>query len=446
MPLGYHPRVRRGISCLALLAALLAALFAGRASAHTGVLGAVAPFLESGALVGGSTTWGLVLADEGTFYRVCDEAPAMAANFHLRVPQVGGGEQVLVGGGPGLLATSDRGCTYQGRSLQGATDATAAVLAGGRVYVATGRPGYPNAVLASDDLGQSFMPTGLSGTASPLWELAAAPDGSVLVVSGDDLDLEQPLLLASVDQGAHWSGGSVDLSAFARVRVLSVDAAGEEILVGAELPDESAWLLSLHPSLTERERVASPRPLSHALRRDGALYAVADTEALLRRDAAGGAFVASEVLVKCLFLLEDTLWACGSSTGPLAGVHCASSSDGVAWLPELFDSEIRERVCPEGSAGHDACLRYQDAGPLGDGGAADAGERDSGPADAGAGSTDAGALDAGTPDDDGGTLERPRPAPSCAGCASSAGGPGPLLALWLFSARRACTPRFRRHR
>lgn len=430
--------MRRGISCLALLTALLTALLAGRASAHTGVLGALAPFLESGALVGGSTTWGIVLSDEGTFHRVCDEAPAMAANFHLRVPLADGGEQVLVGGGPGLLASADRGCSYQGRSLMGASDATAAVLAGGRIYVATGRPGYPNAVFVSDDLGQTFAPTGLSGTASPLWELAASPDGSVLVVSGDDLDLERPLLLGSVDQGAHWSAGSVDLAAFARVRVLSVDTAGEEVLVGAEMTDESAWLLSLDASLTERERVASPRALSHALRMDGALFAVADTEALLRRDASGGAFVASEVLVKCLFLVGDTLWACGSTTGPLGGVHFASSSDGVDWLPELFDLEIRERVCPEGSAGHDACLRYQDAGPAGDGGSSDGGEDDGGAADEGEAGTDAGAFDAGASDEDAGPAQRPRPAPSCAGCASSVGGPGPWLLLWLFSARRAC--------
>lgn len=387
-------------------------------------------------MVGGSTTWGLVLADDGTFFRVCDEAPAMAANFHLRV-----GARVLVGGSPGLLATDDRGCSYQPRGLAGATDATAAVAAGGRVYVATGRAGYPNAVFASDDGGLTFQATALSGTASPLWELVAAPDGSVLVVSGDDLDLEQPLLLGSVDQGAHWSTGTLELSSYVRVRALSVSAAGDEVLVAAERGDESAWLVSLDATLSPLETVAAPRALTHAVRKGEALFAVADTEELLAWPAGGGAFAASGVQVKCLFLVDDTLWACGSTTGPLAGVHFATSSDGQTWTSVLHDVDIRERTCPDGTAGHDACVRYQDAGPAVDAGD-DAGAADAGSSDAGA--ADAGVVDAGAGDDDAGPQERPRPAPSCAGCASSEGGPGLCWALVALSARWACSPRSRR--
>lgn len=411
---------------------------AAPSGAHTGVLGAYAPFLDGAALVGGSTSWGVVLADDGVFLRVCDEAPAMAASFHLRV-----GARVLVGGSPGLLATDDQGCSYQPRSLAGATDATSALLAGGRVYVATGRPGYPNAVFASDDGGLTFQATGLSGTASPLWQLAAAPDGSVLVVSGDDLDLEQPLLLASVDQGAQWSAGTLDVSQYARVRVLSVSVDGSEVLAGAEQADQTAWLLSLDRTLSLLEAIPAPRALTHAVRKDGTLFAVADTEALLVRAASGGAFVAGEVLAKCLFLIDDTLWACGSTLGPLAGVHFATSADGLAWTPQLFDADIRERTCPEGTAGHDACVRYQDAGPIVDAGA-DAGQVDSGTVDAGR--LDAGEPDAGADDIDAGEPERPRPAPSCAGCVSSDGGPGLWCALLLVSARRACSRRHPRRR
>lgn len=416
------------------------ALAASAARAHTGVLGALAPFLEDEALVGGSTTWGIVLSEGGTFYRVCDEAPAMVANFHLRVPLAAGGSRVLVGGSPGLLATDDSGCTYQGRNLAGASDATAAVLAGGSVWVATGRPGYPNAVFRSQDEGLTFQATGLSGTASPLWELAAAPDGSVLVVSGDDLDLEQPLLLGSTDGGASWQSGDVDLSAYAQVRVLSVNAAGTEVLVGAVEPDESPWLLSLDGALQLRERLPTPRALSHAVRRGEDLFAVADTEALLAWPAAGSSFVASDVLARCVFLLGDVLWACGATTGPLAGVHFASSADGANWTPQLWDVEIHERSCPVGTAGHDACLRYQDAGPDDGGAAVDGGSSvDGGTADAGLA-----AADGGTTSGDAGPLERPRPAPSCAGCASAGGGPGLSLVWLLLSARRACSPRRRR--
>ena len=416
---------------LALAAAVVVA--AAPAGAHTGVLGARAPVLESGGLMGGSTTWGVVLADDGTFLRVCDEAPAMLASFHVRV-----GARVLVGGGPGLLATDDQGCSYQPRALGGATDASAAVVAGGHVYVATGRPGFPNAVFVSLDDGLTFAPTALAGTASPLWELVAAPSGSVLVVSGDDLDLEAPLLRSSLDQGAHWSAGPVDLSPYASVRALWVDDAGSEVLVAAVEHDETPWLLSLDATLALREAIPAPRALTHAVRKGGALFAVADTEALVVRASGGGDFVASDVLVACLLLIDDVLWACGATLGPLRGVHFATSSDGAAWTPVLYDLDVRERSCPEGTPGHDLCVRYQDAGPAPDaGGDAGADDDDSGSRDAGGEVPDAGdlAADAGSTD---------VPAPSCGGCA---GAPvtlawAPVLAVGLvLSARWACRRR-----
>ncbi len=409
--------------------ALAVGLSASSVGAHTGVLGARAPFVEGGALIGGSTTWGIVLADGSTFARVCDEAPAMLASFHLLV-----GARVLVGGGPGLLTTDDQGCTYQPRALAGATDATAAVVAGERLYVATGRPGFPNAVFVSDDDGLTFLPTALSGTASPLWELVASPSGGVLVVSGDDLDLEQPLLRASLDQGAHWSSGPLDLSPYASVRALWASDVGDEVLVAAVEHDETPWLLSLDAGLALVEAIAAPRALSHAVRKDGALFAVADTEALLTRPATGGDLAASEVMVRCLFLVDDVLWACGSTLGPLAGVHFATSQDGASWTPVLRDVDVRERACPEGTAGHDLCMRYQDAGPVDDAGT-----------DGGAAVVDAGALDGGAPRADAGATldggdEVPPPGASCGGCAST-GAPAPVALAWALSARWACRRR-----
>ncbi len=393
---------------------------APNAAAHTGVLGAMAPFLDEGALVGGSTTWGIVLDDgDGVYSRVCDEAPGMRAWFHLKV-----GARVLVGGGPGLLATDDRGCSYSARNLAGASDATAAVLAGGSVFVATGRPGYPNGVFRSDDGGLTFVPTGLSGTASPLWNMAASPDGALVVVSGDDLDLDQPLLLASGNGGSSWSSGTVDLSSYARVRVLSVSGAADEVLLGAVEPDEAAWLLVLDAALSEQAKISSPRALTHAVRKDGALFAVADTEALLLRPASGGAFAATAAMVKCLFLIDGVLWACGSTAGPLAGVHFATSSDGLTWTSQLFDADIHERVCAEGTAGAAACVRYQDAGPEPDAGDIDAGMPDGG--DAGSVDEDAGAG-AGDARDGGTSKVTPPSSPSCGTCANA--GSSPALAL-----------------
>lgn len=418
----YHHQVRGKSSCVSSVLAACVVVAAAPSGAHTGVLGASAPFLEDGALVGGSTTWGIVLADDATFFRVCDEAPAMMASFHLRV-----GERVLVGGALGLVSTDDKGCSYQPRTLAGATDATAAVTAGGRVYVATGRPGYPNAVFASDDEGLNFLPTGLSGTASPLWELVAAPNGSVLVVSGDDLDLELPLLRSSIDQGDSWSTGPLDLSPYASVRALWVNDAGDEVLVAAVEHDETAWLLSLDAALALREAIPAPRALTHAVRKGDALFAVADTAALLARPSGGGDFAASATMLSCLFLVDDTLWGCGATLGPLRGVHFATSSDGVGWTPVVRDLDIRERTCAEGSPGHELCVRYQDAGPV-----SDAGD-DAGAPDAGATATDA------MPDASG--SDAPPPAPSCGGCASGTALSLPGVLGWMLSARWVCRRR-----
>src|SRR5690606_28697824 len=102
---GAPARGAPGMRAAALCLLAPAALFASTAAAHLGAPEGRVPFVEAGGLLGGSTTWGIVLAREGGWDRVCEEALGGPPGFVYRR----GDDQIVIGRDDGLHLTTD-GC------------------------------------------------------------------------------------------------------------------------------------------------------------------------------------------------------------------------------------------------------------------------------------------------------------------------------------------------
>ncbi|MDP2344441.1 MAG: hypothetical protein Q8O67_26020 [Deltaproteobacteria bacterium] len=330
---------------------------------HLQPLGGIRPFVVDGVLVGGSTSWGIVVVDDGGALRVCEEAARQNAAFHVRLDD----GRVLLGGPGGLYASDDDGCSLRPVLGDVLSHEIAAVAVGaGGTFVSSGRPGFPNGVFVGVDGDTRFVRTGLDGTASPLWDLVADPARPAVFVSGDDLDLEQPLLLASSDAGATWEAPAFDVGVYAALTVLGVDDDGA-VFVGATHADRSGSLLRASADLSSVETVASfDLPVTHAAVLAGALAVVVEPGQLYVRAAFEPELVVvADVQAGCVWSIDQALWACGSTTGRLAGVHFARSLDGHTWIPALLDDDIRERSCPADTDGAEACAAYVDVPTVG---------------------------------------------------------------------------------
>jgi hypothetical protein len=418
---------------------LVAALLVGHLSDGVGR----APFVQGGALLGGGTAAGLVFHESGAWQRACEEASGGAPIGYFR----GANDRVLAATQNGLIFTDDRGCTWQPvdgvlRNLE-VTAIRAAFSAPHIVYLTTGTAGQPNSVWKSEDGGASFVETALVGVIHPLFDVVTSDDGSVVVVTGFDLDDNAPLVRASTDGGLSFvpiADPGFVVAAFDRVRALAVDdRIWLSLLQGTDAFVASADF-ALADVVVEDQLPGEVLALAPF---QGARYALARPGALHRQSASGESFaIVQGVDALCLERGDDSahLWACGT---PGSGVQFLASTDGAQFEPALLTNEIVDRVCPEGTPAATVCaaLAPVDAGPS---------EPDAGPAqtdDAGspdAGFHDAGVTDAGSPDgggheDDGG-LDDDKADDDDDACASQPGSTAPVglgaLALAAWRSRR----------
>lgn len=339
---------------------------AGPAVAHLDPLAGRDPFVVDGALVGGATSWGLVLqdpasassADPAIFRRVCEEAVGAAMLLAHRTPD----GRVLVATLDGLIESADGGCSWDPvEGLLANLEVSAirsAPAAPEVVYASTSRAGAPNGVWKSVDGGAHFVETALAGAIDPLLELAVADDGNAVFVSGLDLDLDGPLLRGSLDGGASFFAASFDLSLTSRVRVLAVD-------------DERVWL-SLF-DVAGVPRLASADLALGALRTEASFgndvtdlalldvgagaagatpFALVRPGALYRKNGDATWSLVEDVTLSCLRRVsgDPRLWGCTSSPKQFA-----VSADGVVFTPMLGHEDVEERVCPAGTYGALAC-------------------------------------------------------------------------------------------
>lgn len=347
------------------------------APAHLDAIAGTTPFLQDGALIGGGTTWGPALIDDdGVARRVCEEAIGETPRFFHRA--VDG--RVLVGTSRGLLATTDRGCTWTDAALVGETTAALAVAADGpaplRLYVVTATAGGTNGLHVSDDDGATWTLLRAAEPGAVLTSVVAGPGGAV-AAAGRDLDDGAPFLWtrsgadAELVVGTPWPTGAV------AARALGF-AADRDVVAGVQLDDGRGVLVEAAAADGAFALRAETEGLPTAWAVQGAVELVAvDGLRLLRDDGAG--FSEVDGPARCLLRVpgDARLWACG---GLPDGAHFFSTQDGVLWEAALPFGLVVERACPAGTDGASACaylLPDEDAGAPDDAGAdVDAGDRE----------------------------------------------------------------------
>ncbi len=319
------------------------------------------PFVDDdGALVGGGTSWGVVLPDDaGRYGRVCEESFGPVVSFALY--QHGRG-RVLLGGVDGISEATDGGCAQQvlDNGLRGAFVSAVHVDRNNPAHllVTTATTASANGVWESVDGGDTFVQLWAAEGVS--WFAIAADDAAHVVVSGSDDD-GQHHVASSRDRGATFSDVSALWRDEAAVRVLTFD--GADVIVGGLSQDARGYVdraqLTLDPPSKSRVGTA-PRDVTQAVVFRDALYVLARTGVvgeLLReaRDSETGFALVPGGPSDCVFVVDDALVGCGKLTLGIDVPLFSRSRDGAVWVPEIAFADVSDRTCPVGSPGQVGC-------------------------------------------------------------------------------------------
>jgi len=343
------------------VAVLGALLVATSANAHQGLLAGTRPYLdEAGALVGGSSTWGIVLEEDGRWLRVCEESFRTRPSFSYRVAD----GRILLGGDDGLYVTDDGGCTYA--SVSDALDGhvVSALAAPSEhpeiLFVATSTAGRDNGLFISRDAGLTFAATSLSLPERMFSRVAVSDDGARLYASALHTADGASLVFASDDGGETFVEHR--LSGYVRVKVLGVDVDGESAVLAGDTAAGPSDLLVADPAFEAVRTVGTfDESIPYYAAFGGVRYVVLNTS-LYRETDAGFAPVPGGP-TNCLLTSPsgDALWGCGQL---LDLGHFLSSSDGETFDVHIPFGLVEERQCPEGTAGWSFCPQnpFADAG------------------------------------------------------------------------------------
>ncbi len=359
----------------------LALVVALAAAAHLDAVAGMSPYVVDGEVIGGGTTWGVVLQDDDlVLRRVCEEAIGERPRF-LHRAQDG---RVLVGSSQGLLVTTDGGCTYApvAGPLGAASTAALAVAPDdpARIAVVTSAPGGGNGLFVSADEGATF--TALrSDDGDLLFGSVALGAGGLVVAGGVSPSSGAPFLWASsddvafavadgatsaadggvppdagVDGGADggvevrttpWPAGST------LVRALGVAGDGR-VALGVVDAQGGGRLVLVAPDLQAAEDAATfdGAPTAWAEHAGRRFVAIAGTA--LYVDDGDGFVLDEDAPAKCLVhpTGDARLWACGQLGD---GAHFLATDDGVAWQPYMPFGLVVDRLCPAGTIGQTAC-------------------------------------------------------------------------------------------
>ncbi len=326
------------------------------------------PFVEDGAVVGGNTTWGLVLPAEtgGDLARVCEEAVGPLVTFALAQPEHG---RVILGTEVGLVQTSDAGCSASllDNALRGNIPTAAAALPTDpeTVFViasaSTAPADGPSGLWVSTDGGDSFVAIGPALTGA-LDVLAVDDIGSRVCVAGRAPGAP-PLLRCSSDGGTTFANLDAVVNGRIRVSALVLLAGGDIVVAGLDATAEG-FVDRIAPAATGGPAIVAalgplPRHVTHAA-------IVGDTLAVLARNGPrSGLFVtalsrpAPFVLVDggptdCLVAVDGHFYGCGKDRG--AGTPLfLHSTDGLAWESAVSFAAVRPRLCPADTSGTVRC-------------------------------------------------------------------------------------------
>ncbi len=360
-------------------------LFGQAGLAHQGPNAATTVFLRDGDLLGGGTTWGIVLKDGTQWLRVCEEAFGEAPTFHARLAD----GRILLGGIGGLFETKDKGCSYalvepaldgqhvSSFSLASAVPDVAALTTSNAVG--------DSGVWLSGDGGQSFAPSSVSYNNIVFDAVRLDASGSFFFATGYNASAAASVVAFSDDRGETHT--TVEMPEYARVRLLAID--GDEAVASALRVNGGSALLRLSMDLAVvSESEPFLRTVSAYVRvGDDEYISMNDNEVWVSRDGAPFEEIVgapSNCLVSSP--VGPPLWACGQLR------HLAyffSLNEDGAFDAHAGFGEVVERTCPAGTPGAEFCVyNLPDAGVVvGD----DAGvARDGGRPDPGDGGDDCG--------------------------------------------------------
>jgi hypothetical protein len=346
-----------------------------------------------GGLIGGGTSWGVVLPENDHFARVCEEAysnaefdevpsPPRALNSSFSHLRADGG--VLIGGFGGTFITNDFGCTYEPVAFfAGQVTSTIARGPGGSLLLATATLSSDNGIYESTDDGDTWSELVPPVADVSFFQLVTNADASLILATGSNsASATVPAVFVSVDGGATFDDVSSGYAQYPLVRGATFDVDGAALLGGFDAQGKGMVLRALPPFDAPEELPVDlvadgvgddddpavdddfPSEITHVavVPGGGGIVALARLrKVLFHRPAGAAAFVdvteAATGPSDCVFVHPDgqRLIGCGQDLPTGAVGLFMQSTDGVTWSPTIDFGEVVYRRCPAGTVGHDAC-------------------------------------------------------------------------------------------
>jgi hypothetical protein len=346
-----HRLALSGLLCPVLLALLLAPT---TARGHDGSLYGVQPFSEGGEFAGGATTYGLILAEDGSNLWTCVETIGATPFWWHRVS----GERIVVGTNQGIRISEDGGCSWSvPAGLAGELTSFSVAARPGvpqELIATTGAAEAANHVLRSEDGGLTWASV-FEVEEAGIWRAVWDATGTELiaeVVHGDG----RTVLYRSQDGGSSWSATLLDLGDWRSVGLFGPSLDGQSLWLTALSPEGEfvlgrvAWTLD---SALEVLR-AFPNLITAFVEEEDSLHLVIYfSDYMTWTGLAQDEPILSEVGIgPCLYGLDGLLWGCGGE--PMNAQFSRRSAAGD-WQEVIRIADIEPRSCPEATLGADVC-------------------------------------------------------------------------------------------
>jgi len=333
---------------------LVLILAPGSARGHDGSLYGLQPFSEGGEFVGGATTYGLILAEDGLNLWTCVETVDATPFWWHRVSS----ERIVVGTNQGIRLSEDGGCSWSTpEGLAGELTSFSVAARRGvpqELIATTGAAEANNHVLRSEDGGLTWASV-LQVEEAVIWRAVWDATGTELiaeVVYGDG----RTVLYRSQEGGASWSGTSLDLGDWRSVGLFGPSLDGENLWLTALSPvgefvlGRIAWTLD---SELEVLRAFPNLVTAFVEEEDGLHIVVSFSDYMTWTGVSDDEPVVSGVGIgPCLYGIDGLLWGCGGE--PMNAQFSRRSPVGD-WEEVIRIADIEPRVCPEATLGAELC-------------------------------------------------------------------------------------------